>query len=337
MLDTLAVTREDSPRSVPTPTKANSFQSKTTENVRTPALSVSTAVVSTAVSSNRLESTPDGPQWLARINHYRRNAGEQLVSENSQLSDGDRKHARYLVKNYSMVLKSGGSLGAAGHDETLNLPWSSPEGKTAAQHSHYFAGCKPYSPDASIEWWMSAPFHRFQILSPKLLSVGYGSYFDEEGCWAACLDLKLGPESAHPDSPIQFPPDGTTTSLQFVSGEWPDPLASCPGYAPPSGLPITLQLGWGATPNISKESIVSDGKSIEHCTFSGATYSNPDPFVQEWGRSALNASGAVTLIPREPLTPGRHYTVSLATSQRTYEWSFTVDRVGTEPATIKMR
>src|SRR5882724_11789100 len=38
--------------------------------------------------------------WLARINYYRAMAGLERVSQDSKMSDGDVKHARYMVKNY---------------------------------------------------------------------------------------------------------------------------------------------------------------------------------------------------------------------------------------------
>jgi hypothetical protein len=327
MFDSLSIAREEVATPVSTLTKEKSSELRPREDVgKTTKHSVDAVVAAVPVSSSSLESKTDEPRWLTLINHYRGEAEQHLVSANPILSDGDTKHSRYLVKNYSMVWKSGGTLGAAGHDEALDLPWSSPEGKKATQHSNIYFGCGPFKPDASVEWFMSAPFHRLQILSPNLLAVGYGSYVDKEGCWATSLALELGAEPPHRRSAIEFPADHTTTALRSVSGEWPDPLASCPGYIQPSGLPITLQLGWGTNPVISNESILRDGKSVEHCVFSGSNYRNPDPSIQGWGRTTLNSFGAITLIPREPLVSGASYTVSITTGERTYQWSFTVDR-----------
>jgi hypothetical protein len=49
------------------------------------------------------------------------------------------------------------------------------------------------------------------------------------------------------------------------------------------------------------------------------------------GRNILNARDAVVLIPRDPLTPGTRYTVSITVNGQTHAWSFTVsDSVGTD-------
>ena len=103
------------------------------------------------------------------------------------------------------------------------------------------------SPQAAIDGWISAPFHRLAILNPGLHAAGYGQYCQNGYC-AAGLNLLTDMDEVplRPrllPKPIMFPPDGAELPLKSFEGEWPNPLTSCPGYAAPSGLGITLQLG----------------------------------------------------------------------------------------------
>jgi Cysteine-rich secretory protein family len=266
------------------------------------------------------------PPWLARLNHWRAMAGLSPVADDSSLSDADFKHARYLVENFRDVIARGGDIGVAGHREDPHRPWYTPEGAAAAENSDVFEGWFARAPSppstSAVDWWISGPFHRLPILNPDLNAAGFGTY-DKDGCWAAAMDL-----APHPHPPqlferaIEFPPDGTVTSLSWAAGEWPNPLAACPGYSRPAGLPITLQLGWFTDTGLTAHSIVLDGRPIEHCAFDGANYTNPSPFDQEYARKALGGWSAIVLIPRYPLKRGAVYSVSVTARGQTYNWSF---------------
>src|SRR5208337_1650390 len=106
---------------------------------------------------------------------------------------------------------------------------------------------------------------------------------------------------------IEFPPVGAAVSLDWIGLEAPDPLASCPGYERPVGLPITLKIGRLVDTKLSVHSLMEDGKPIEHCAFDAPSYRNQNPNGQEFGRWNLRASGAVMIIPRSPLRPGSRY------------------------------
>src|SRR5262249_32824553 len=47
-----------------------------------------------------VEASGPTPHWLKRLNYYRELAGEAPVREDQALSDGDRKHSKYLLENY---------------------------------------------------------------------------------------------------------------------------------------------------------------------------------------------------------------------------------------------
>jgi cysteine-rich secretory family protein len=290
--------------------------------------------------------------WLARLNGYREAAGLQTVKENRAFSQGDALHARYLIKN-----QVGFSAGASVHSEEPGNPWYSQQGLEAAQTSDVIPpGSSPFSDDDAIDMWLSGPFHALPMLAPDLGEVGFGRYCEKGVCAAALkvgrdeswfrnpahlvsrshLDLDRQPHdnpnvfqeqvaARQLSSPIEFPPDGAVISEgSFRGGEWPNPLASCPGYQTPTGHAVILQLGAEVAPDVSTHSFSRDGKELEHCIFDASTYTNPDPSQSHAAKGNLNLYGAIVLIPREPLTPGAKYSVSITVRDTTYEWSFSV-------------
>ena len=265
-----------------------------------------------------------GACWLAEVNAYRALARLPAVSENPTWSDGDWQHSRYMVKNDFI-----------GHTEDPTNPWYSPEGLAAAQNGNVLVSSSASASDAyAIGSWLQGPFHAVGVLDPALQQVGYGSYREADGGWqmGATLDVIRGLGAIPPtvSFPIMYPGDGQTTGLRsYTGGESPDPLSTCPGYAAPSGLPILLQIGPGnLTPNVTGHSLMQGGTSLEHCVFDETNYTNPDGSTQSTGRNVLNARDAIVLIPRNPLTPGLTYNMSITANGQTYAWSFTVSATG---------
>jgi len=177
---------------------------------------------------------------------------------------------------------------------------------------------------------MSAPFHAVAVLDPALQQVGFGSYREADGGWqmAATMDVARGQGTIPITTtfPIAYPGDGKVSVLKsFEGGEWPDPLESCPGYSAPAGLPIILQIGPGnLTPSVTAHTLMQGAISLEHCLFDETSYVNSVGSTQTTGRNILNSRDAIVLIPRQPLTPGATYTVSISTNEQTYTWSFSV-------------
>ncbi len=269
-------------------------------------------------------SRPSGPKppqmsWLDRLNYYRAIAKLPPVIEDSTLSDGDLKHARYLVKNR---IPADGRA----HSEESTNPWFTPEGLVAATTSDLMApcpGCEQLSPVEAIDSWITGPFHRMSILKPSLRRAGYGEY---AGDGLKAHAISLGARVGQFDSPVLFPGDGSVVPLRSLMVEWPDPIAGCEGFRTPTGLPITLELGGGVSANLINHSLTEGGRETLDCAFTGSTYQNPDSTQQAWGRSILDAYGAVVIIPQEPLTPGAHYTVRVNVNSHDYVWSFSIGR-----------
>ena len=58
------------------------------------------------------------------------------------------------------------------------------------------------------------------------------------------------------------------------NSEWPNPLASCPGYTFPVGTPITVQMGALMKVLLESYSIEDEtkGQQVEACAFDAGTY-----------------------------------------------------------------
>jgi hypothetical protein len=125
-------------------------------------------------------------------------------------------------------------------------------------------------------------------------------------------------------TPVIFPPAGSTVSGTMITPEWPDPLAACPGYHLPIGIPVTVQMG-ALVKVLVKSYLLRDeteGQRVEACGFDYSSY------PQESGRQILLTYGAVVVIPRKPLSAGHTYSLNLNTQHQTFKWAFRAEGTG---------
>jgi hypothetical protein len=194
----------------------------------------------------------------------------------------------------------------------------------------------------------------YGLLYPQLVRLGAGGYCGEKQC-AIVMTFRAGLEKAqflqiyegeqhdrmwnpsegplplaieHLKSPIEFPPDGSLVNLSSYEGtDLPNALAACPGYSAPTGPGISLQLGEGNGPagavEVTEYSLTRDGAQLDSCLVSAESAAGSTPADIAEARRILTRWGAVILIPRQPLTPGR-YQVSITADSKPYTWSFTV-------------
>lgn len=339
------------------PTKIESLPPESLPS--TSALSPSaSASGSPASSTAETAAEATAPGWLRRINYYRALVKLPPVVEDQKLSDGDRAHSIYIVKNYRDAIMHGG-LGAEMHTEDPGKPFFTPAGLDAAKssdldqwymHGDAGEGSAPADPDewaaarapGSAEWnidgWMAIPFHRLPILNPRLRRAGFGMYCEAGACTAG-LNLLNGasaerskmPPGGAVNRPLVFPPDGSSISISSFGNEWPDPRTSCPGYQPPTGLAITIQLDAFIDTHLGEYSIArqaADGTptKLQACGFDSTSYANPDAYSQQLGRDILKDYGAIVVIPRVPLAAGGNYYVSISVNGKPYQWHFSISR-----------
>jgi hypothetical protein len=263
-----------------------------------------------------ISTGPPPSSWLDRLNYYRGAAGLAPVGEDGSLDAGAAAHARYMVLN-SIVA----------HFETPGNPGYTPAGAAAAAASDLIGFSWQASDAEAIDGLLEGPFHALSMLDPALQRVGYASYRQSGTAIQMGADLYFGAGwgQSTGGGPMMWPANGSRFPLHsMVQQEIPNPLTSCPGYGSPAGFPIMLALGAGGpTPSVSGHSLTQNGAPIEHCVFDGTSYVNPDGGSQSVGRAILSGSNAIVVLPRNPLSAGSTYRVSITTNGRTYAWSFT--------------
>lgn len=273
-----------------------------------------------ALAAARTPSAEPGATWLERVNFYRATASLPPVSEEPRLSGDVLQHARYMVQHDTIE-----------HSQNARRRGATAAGAIAAASSNLAGSTRRDEPDTwAVDTWMQAPFHALGILDPAVTHVGFGIHRASGGRiqTAAGLDVLRGRASAPPavTYPILWPASGASVPLVSHHAEYPDPLASCPGYAAPSGLPLIVQLGRGFKVPQVLGSFITDGTApLEHCAFDESTYTNPDATEQALGRRILSSRDAVVIVPRHPLRYGGTYHVILEVAgHHRIEWSFRV-------------
>ena len=293
---------------------------------------------SAPAASDAAEVAAPIPIWLKQLNDFRGAVNLGPVTNDEKLTDGDHKHAIYLLKNSATEIHAG-STGAEVHSEDASNSWYTPEGAEAAHASDIAeqgaapGGKLPNPLDWAIEGWIVAPFHRLPMLSPLLHEVGFG--FDcEDGMCVALLNVLNGADPAPRvgaplEHPILFPPEGGSipSRMRTLDTEWPNPLSGCEGYAFPVGIPISVQLGPMVEAQLNSFSIArDDGAEIEACGFDANSYYNSDERERTGVINNLRMHGAIVIVPRRPLEAGARYEVLAMINGRDYKWSFAIAR-----------
>ena len=266
--------------------------------------------IPTPASAASPAPVPAGADWLTVVNYYRSMAGVSPVVEDPAWSAGALAHSRYMVRN-----------GVVAHDEVDGATAWTPEGDAAgnagnvAVHSSASTTARTH-----IEQWMAGPFHAIGVLRPALRSTGFGQFTDPAAAtWrsAATLDVTRGvdPAAARPSTPILFPGDGTSTNLDRMAPESPDPRSFC-GWTGTVGLPLVAMLP--TAPGSVTASLTGPDGPVTVCALTESSTSGV-------AASILAGDNAVAIVPKSVLTPGT-YTATLSTSGAgAVTWSFTVD------------
>jgi len=297
-------TQTETPVSTATPTETP-LSTKTPSETPTPA---ATATI----------PPPPQPEWLSFLNRFRAMAGLPPVLDYEPYNLGSELHSRYMVANDEAIA----------HSEDPTNPYFDPAGDLAAKNGNLFATSQTEANYIwSINFWASAPFHLIDMLKPNLNNVGYGDYIEAGGDVAMASVLDIGSDPGGQNGltyPILFPGPGSRTwVVRHSLYEWPDPLASCPGYSRPAGAPIVLFLGNGnRIPHVENFRLAMGDTPLEACIFDQTNYSNPDSWAQKTGRQILSHNNAVVIMPRHPLAADETYTVQVTANGETTTWQF---------------
>lgn len=242
------------------------------------------------------------PRWLSILNHWRTSAGLQPVTENPEWSNGNYKHALYMVRNPPSGLDA--------HSEDPNNPWFTAEGDAAARSSILFPGLGgEENIRIAMMGWLATPYHGSGMINPALSETGFGTYRDKDG-GASGLDVArgLGGVPTQQQFPILWPPNGSIIPFtRFWGAEVPDPLEHCPGYrGNPGGNGFPLSVQWERWADVSAHSFQMGETELEHCVFRTGGFNS------------------VAIMPKDPLIPGQTYTASMTSRGHTAQWSFSV-------------
>jgi hypothetical protein len=246
-------------------------------------------VVTVTVQNGRI------PVWLQQLNHVRTLNNARPVAENPLWSHGDALHIRYMDHT-----------GDFSHTEDPKSKWYTKLGAEAGESSDLLDGQVPNA----VDFWARAPYHALSEEDRTATLAGFAA----TGGYSALWTSSVQPQLTYRGPDYQFPAAGKTTwLLNYVSGEIPDPLSTCPRAwrnrdnpfaATYTGLPIIF----GTSRAITKPtaSVTTGRTSLRVCVVNAGIYGN-----------------AVFVIPLYPLRPHRSYTVTLKyAGKQQSRWTF---------------
>jgi hypothetical protein len=253
-----------------------------------------------------------------------------LVSDPA-LTEGSQNHAIYLIKNFGKRVRDREVVGADIDTESSAKPFYTSAGRAAASHCEIdFAFGQHQSQERAVDRWIEGPLHRLLLLNPELRRIGYGYYCEEELC-AQAIDAVDGiasqPVDPEKQVALEFPPVNSILSINDLPHETPNPLAACPGYTFPVGLPITFEIGSFVGAKLTAYSIVRKddpgAPRIEACGYDAFSYRNEARSQMSQVVGRLKAFSSVVVIPRHPLAAG-DYRASVTVNGNEYSWSFAI-------------
>jgi hypothetical protein len=258
------------------------------------------------------ELATDRKTVLDAVNGVRTALSLPGLQEDPALAEAAQAHAYYYLLNITQQQVSGtgvvtedpslpGFTGAQALDRDRHFGYTGARSGELAEHA--------LSATGSAETWVDSVFHRFPLADPATAAVGYGEA--RVGPIAiSVLDYGAGP--AGTGDAVVYPADGQTgVPLAFTGQEVPDPLPQT--AFPPSGYPITLQVGDAQHLQLATSRLLdADGKEVPSYTLAPGDQVS----ASQWA-----------LLARQPLSPGARYTVEVAGTvdgkDFSKRWSFT--------------
>ena len=248
---------------------------------------------------------------LAAVNATRAQAGLPAVQLDQRLTASATSHAYYWLFNNATPSVAG--LGI--HHETPGLPGFS--GTDPGQREVAFGYPTERSAEdithrgsatAAVDDWVNSVFHRFPILRPDLVAIGYAQ---AEVGTINIQDMEFGYGAAATAEPVRYPAPGqTTVPAVFVDNELPDPVPS--GDARTTGYPVTVTFADG------------DAVSLTSFTLTGQGGAALGGYLLDPGLSTENSA---SLLPAAPLLASTTYTARIVATVngRPYDetWTFT--------------
>jgi uncharacterized protein YkwD len=180
------------------------------------------------------------------VNRARAAAGQAPVTSNAALNTAAYRHSRYL-----------GEEGQRGHYETLRhspyytayspadraaaLGYTGPVSENVGRKSFTATGTRTYlAVDNAIQWWLAAIYHRFSILNPRTVTLGYGPYYTSTRAYST---LDMGTDRTGAGPVVKWPVPNQTGVPTGFQNESPNPVAQwgreCTDESP-CGYPVSV-------------------------------------------------------------------------------------------------
>lgn len=253
----------------------------------------------------------DAGRALAAVNAARSQAGLPPVPLDQRLSDSATSHSFYWLFNNLAPTSEG--LGI--HQEAAGLPGFS--GATLADRDRAFGYpgqrlaediTHRDSPVAAVGDWVDSVFHRFPIMRPDLVAIGFG---EAKVGVITMQDMEFGYGSTGTAAPVVYPGSGqSSVPVRFVDNELPDPVPM--GKQRTTGYPVTVTFD------------VGDNVSMSGFTLAGPDGVALDAYVMPPSQASENSAW---LVPAVPLHAATAYTAHFAgvLDGRSFDrtWSFT--------------
>ena len=253
----------------------------------------------------------DARRALDAVNAARAQAGLPPVALDQRLSDSATSHSFYWLFNNLAATSQG--LGI--HQEAAGLPGFT--GATLADRDHAFGYpalrlaediTHRDSPVSAVGDWVNSVFHRFPIMRPDLVAIGFG----EAQVGAITMqDMEFGYGAVSTTTPVGYPASGQSqVPVMFVDNELPDPVPQ--GKQRTTGYPVTVTFDYAESVSMSSFTLTGpDGVAV-------------NAYLLTPSQSTENSA---SLLPAIPLRPSTTYTAHLSgtVDGRAVDqsWSFT--------------
>jgi uncharacterized protein YkwD len=275
------------------------------------ALALSAALLAfTATSIFAAGVTPAQEQTRARdeVNRIRTRVGVAAAASSSALNAAATTHAKYMVSaneygHFETIRSDPYYRGYGPVDRGLYYGYSnSSVDENWKSDSLGSGGVRtPLTVDNAVQWWMSAIYHRFSIVSPQTEHVGYTANY-VPGKSVSVLEMGKDYGAAGPVTRWPVPNQtGVGTRLDYES---PNPVAQFGGSFP-TGYPVSMTwYRYGRSLRYTAMTMVrsSDGAPVDGFRM---TPDNDTTKLSYYSTS-------LTFIPKAPLAYDTQYTVRFA-------------------------
>lgn len=236
----------------------------------------------TCASGLCVSSSPDGggegegeeeaspaQRALAEVNVIRASVGVAPAASVAALEDAAQAHAEYLTQHFDPA-------GLNPHFEDPSLPGFTGQDPGVRMNAAGYSGA-PMSeiltfignPELAVREWRDTVFHRFPLIHPDALEIGYGGVSGDDGALAVDV-IDFGRGEGAP-AVVIYPPDGAVAVPRSWNGfEFPQPTPPPNGF--PSGPVVTITFDDGTLSLIDRHEVFDeDGNAVPHMFLSPST------------------------------------------------------------------